>query len=343
MVQDTPSIIHDEITSVRSGQKLKYSDLTGREKRDYLFDQGIRPTAYEAAARPDVAGGLVLFSKSALQSIANHLLSTTLTHIGDELDKPKVKLFHTYGTTAKITFTAEPNTPHTGIFAQTAHGLARFSYAGPVAGIGVVPGLGLKFPVDGDHPSENLVVMRKLDRQQPLSRFFSKRSHNSVFQNAFTNILPAPRFTNLIMRTVQHRFETVVAKGHGLHQAADNLAATRTDGSKVAQEKIVAPYRLIFRPTAQALASSDPTLDFRDDLARNIKIGTPIYEIFALTEAQETELNRKGLSRVEELLSHGQRIGAITTASEFIASQYGDYRLFFQHNARFILNEYRTS
>jgi len=341
MYQDTPSIIHADITTVRTGQTLKYSALTSREKRDYLFDQGIRPTAYENGTRPDVMSGLLQFSKSALQSIANHLLSATLTRVSDEFEEPKIKLFHTYGTTAKIQFTPEPNTPYTGIFSEVAHGLARFSYAGPVAGIGVVPGLGLKFPIDGDHPSENLVVMRKLDRQQPLWRFFSTHSHNSVFQNAFTNILPAPRLTNLIMRTVQARFETVVEKGKGLHQAPGNLAAIHTNGSPVAQDQIVAPYRLIFRPTAQVTASSDPTIDFRDDLAQNIRMGTPIYEIFALMEPQETDLNSKGVKEIEDLLPHGQKIGTMTTESEFIASQYGDYRLFLRHNDRFIRDEYR--
>jgi hypothetical protein len=341
MVEDTPSIIHADITTVRAGQTLKYAQLTGREKRDYLFDCGIRPTAYENGAKPDVMSGLLQFSRSALQSIADHLLSTTLTHVSDEFEEPKLKLFHTYGATAKIQFSPEANTPYTGIFSETAHGLARFSYAGPVAGVGVVPGLGLKFPIDGDHPSENLVVMRKLDRQQPWWRFFSTHSHNSVFQNAFTNILPSPRFTNLIMRAVQSRFETVVQTGKGLHQPADNLAAVQTSGRPVAAGNIVAPYRLIFRPTAQVTASSDPTIDFRDDLAQNVKTGTPIYEIFALTEAQELELNGKGLKEIEELLPHGQKIGTITTESEFVASRYGDYRLFLRHNARFIREEFR--
>ena len=343
MYQDTPSIIHADITTVRSGETLKYSQLTGREKRDYLFEQGIRPTAYGNGTRPDVMCGLLQFSKSALQSIANHLLSTTLTRVSDEFEQPKLKLFHTYGATAKVQFTPEPNTPYTGIFSERAHGVARFSYAGPVVGIGVVPGLGIKFPIDGDYPSENLVVMRKLDRQQPLWRFFSTRSHNSVFHNAFTNILPAPRFTNLIMRTVQSRFETVVESGKGLHQPVDNIASVHTNGSAVAPDSIVAPYRLIFRPTAQVVASSDPTIDFRDDLAQNIKTGTPIYEIFALSEAQESEWNKKGVTEVEELLPHGQKIGTIATESEFIASQYGDYRLFLKHNARYIRKEFRRS
>jgi hypothetical protein len=343
MVQDTPSIIHADISTVRPGRILKYSELTSREKRDYLFEQGIRPTAYDNGKRPDVMCGLLQFSKSALESIANHLLSATLTRVSDEFEEPKLKLFHAYGTTAKIQFSPEPNTPYTGIFAETAYGLARFSYAGPVAGIGVVPGLGLKFPVDGDHPSENLVVMRKLDRQQPLWRFFSTHSHNSVFQNAFTNILPSPRFTNLIMRTVQSRFETVVNTGKGLHQPADNLAAIHTNGVPLAADKVAAPYRLIFRPTAQAVASSDPSIDFRDDLAQNVKAGTPIYEIFALTEAQESELHRRGVTEVEDLLPHAQKIGTMTTESEFIASQYGDYRLFLKHNARFIREGFRGS
>jgi hypothetical protein len=150
-----------------------------------------------------------------------------------------------------------------------------------------------------------------------------------------------PRLTNLIMRTVRHRFETVVEQGKGLHQSPDNLAAIRSNGSPVAHDNILAPYRLIFRPTAQAMASSDPTIDFRDDLARNIKSGTPIYEVFALREPQEIALNSKGIHQVEALLPHGQKIGTITTDSEFIASAYGDYRLYFKHNARFIRDEHR--
>src|SRR5215510_14561650 len=187
--EDTPSIIDREITSFR-GQRLRYRDLTGPEKRDYLFDAGIRPTAYGGDGMPDVHGGVVQFAGSALSSLAHHLLATTLTRVSDELATPKPKLFHTYGATAKIAFAPAPATPYTGMFSHHVHGLARFSYAGPVAGVGIVPGLGLKFPLDGDHPSRNLVVMRMLDPQ----------SRHSVFQHVFTNILPTPRFTNFVMR-----------------------------------------------------------------------------------------------------------------------------------------------
>jgi hypothetical protein len=337
--QDTPSILHRQITTIRKGASLKYAELSGREKRDYLFEEGIRPTAYDNypdEERPEVFTGIVQFGRSALKSIKDKLLNDSLTRVSDELEAPKPKLFHTYGTTAKIVFTPEPDTPYTGIFREKAHGLARFSYAGPVLGIGVVPGLGLKFPVDGDHPSENVVVMRKLDRQQPLRHYFSNKKCNSVFQNAFTNILPMPRFINLIMRTVNKRFETVVEKGKGLHQPVDNLARVHTSGRAVAEEEVKFPHRIILVPTEQVRELSDPTIDFRDDLARNISAGTTIYTVLALSSSKASELNAKGIRKLEFLIPLAQKIGTIATESEFIASKYGDYRLFFKHSDRYL-------
>ncbi len=331
----TPSITdRTDIGSERGGRGLAYSELTAREKRDYLFEAGIRATAYRSGEQPDVYRGLIEFSESALRSVHEHALRETLTRVRDELEIPKRKLFHTYGTTAKIVFTPEAKTPYTGLFAQTAHGLARFSYAGPVIAIGVVPGLGLKFPLDGNHPSANLVVMRKLDRQQPLIQALSQHTHNSVFQNAFTNILPNPSPANVTMRVVKQRFETVVQDGRGLHQRVDNWATVRSDGSAV--ETPNSPHRLIFQPTSTVRDRSNPTIDFRDDLARNVPAGTKLYDVFALGEDQENELNRAGILEVEDLLTHARKIGAVATESEFIASGYGDYRLFFQHDTTYL-------
>ena len=170
-------------------------------------------------------------------------------------------------------FVPEPGTPYTGILSEPVPGLARFSYAGPVIGIGVVPGLGLKFLIDGDHPSENLVAMRQLDRQQPIWRRFSTRSHNSVFQNPFTNILPAPRFTNLVMRTVNKRFETVVEVGKGLHQALDNFAKVRANGDQVAGAKVVSPYRVDPAPPRRPSPLLMPRLIFETTLRTTSKTG----------------------------------------------------------------------
>lgn len=336
-IEDTPSIINRRITTARPGQSLAYSELTSSEKRDYLFDQGIRPTAYQKGDMPDVQGGVLHFAEAALKTYEHHSLAQTLTRVSDELDPPKLKLFHTYGSTAKIRFVPEPNTGYTGLFREKCCGLGRFSYAGPVVGVGVVPAFGLKLLVDGDHPSENLVVMRMLDSQQshlPLTR------KHSVFQNAFTNILPNPHLTNLVMQVVKERFETVVEKGTGLHQPGNNLAAVRSNGQ--GEVNPLAPYRLIFSPTAEARRLSNAEMDFRDDLAQNIPSGTVIYNVFALDQTEEKKLIADHISEVEDLLSHARRIGAIATESEFIASAYGDYRLFFKHNATFMRKDLRA-
>jgi hypothetical protein len=231
---DAPSIVGRDITMFRGGQMLRYADLTAIEKRDYLFDAGIRATAY-THDMPDVHLGIVQFAESAFLSFAHHLLGETITRNGDELESPKHKLFHSFGTTAKIRFTPAPGSAYTGLFQETLHGLLRFSYAGPVAGIGIVPGLGLKFFTDGDHPSQNAVMMRKLDPQ----------SERSVFHSPFTNILPDPALTNLIMREVKKRFESVVSDGRGLHQPVLNFARVHTNGDAVEGE-VRAPYRVIF-------------------------------------------------------------------------------------------------
>ena len=139
------------------------------------------------------------------------------------------------------------------------------------------------------------------------------------------------------MQIVRDRFETVVDKGLGLHQPVNNLAEVRTNGDL--EKNVVAPYRLIFAPTEQARRASDPQLDFRKDLAQNIPQGTVIYDVFALDKDEEEKLSVDGEISVEDLLEAARKIGTLHTESEFIASAYGDYRLFFKHNATYIRKE----
>src|SRR5260370_2213726 len=164
----------------------------------------------------------------------------------------------------------------------------------------------------------------------------STKCHDPVVKNAFTNIPPGASITNFVMQVVRERFETVVEKGKGLHQPVDNLAEVRTNGDR--EKNVVAPYRLIFEPTSQARAASNPEIDFRDDLAQ-IPQGTVLYECFALDKTEEDQFNLAGETSMEVLLTRARKIGRISTESEFIASAYGDYRLFFKHNAYFIREE----
>jgi hypothetical protein len=53
--QDTPSIVGNEITTARVAGKLAYSQLMGREKRDYLFRPGHFSAAESKGQRiPDI-------------------------------------------------------------------------------------------------------------------------------------------------------------------------------------------------------------------------------------------------------------------------------------------------
>ena len=50
---------------------------------------------------------------------------------------------------------------------------------------------------------------------------------------------------------------------------------------------------------------------------------------------------KTGAADLDKLIPHAERIGTVTTESEFIASQYGDYRLFFKHSDVFLRTELR--
>lgn len=53
------------------------------------------------------------------------------------------------------------------------------------------------------------------------------------------------------------------------------------------------------------------------------------------------QLRGEGVTSVEDLLARGRKIGTITTESGFIASKYGDYRLFFKHHTWYLRSEFR--
>jgi hypothetical protein len=286
-----------------------FDRLTGREKQTFLFSQRIVATEYDQT--PSLSLGF-LYDLVKGDTFTSRQLAQTLTHVSDELpaQRRNLKVIHTFGTVAMFDFEPDQGSPYTGIF-RGGSGLLRFSYAGPPHLIGNVPGLGLKFFVDG-HPSENLVVMNKLN---------SQGRYTSVFQENFSNILPEP--TGLIMTTIQALFEAVVGKGNGFHQGLSQLSHIDQQGTLEPKPKT--PYRLVFKPTHLDGISARSRNDFRKDLA-SVPEGTAIYEVYA-AETGEGVANLK--------------IGRVVTRSRFVASDYGDHYLFFKHSAELIKPEFR--
>jgi hypothetical protein len=72
--------------------------------------------------------------------------------------------------------------------------------------------------------------------------------------------------------------------------------------------------------------SESPGHDFRDDLA-TIAPGTVLFSVYG-TDSQQTGTTE---AQQSENRSNAQLIGNIKTMSEFVASSYGDSRLFFRH------------
>ena len=66
-----------------------------------------------------------------------------------------------------------------------------------------------------------------------------------------------------------------------------------------------------------------------------------ICEVLALDEAREAALLKTGAAALDEFIPHAERIGTVTTDSEFIASKYVDCRLFFRHSDGSLRKELR--
>lgn len=272
-------------------------------KQDVIFHEKIVRSAYTTL--PELSGGLLL----GLEASAKRLLGlkelsqedfTPSRATGDERppDRRGPKSMNTYGTAALFEFEADAGSPYTGLL-QGGSGVMRFSTMGPPGLVGNVPGLALKFLVDGK-PSRDLVVM---------NGFAGQGGSTNVFLKPMSNALPPPE--SRLMKGVV-AILAKAAKGDPLRQGVDHLAGVGGDGAGV--DKPLAPYQIFFEPTHQDGIPADTANDFRADLA-GVKPGTAIYEV--------TAISAPGAPKV--------RIGRVVTRSQFVASEYGDTTLLFKH------------
>jgi hypothetical protein len=95
-----------------------------------------------------------------------------------------------------------------------------------------------------------------------------------------------------------------------------NLAAVTADGIDVAAETQLAPYRIWWTAHGDlgARFSAEPH-DYRADL-RTLEPGTVVYDVMAASAP--TDPGR-------------EKLGEVKITSHVIASDFGDYQLFFQH------------
>lgn len=177
----------------------------------------------------------------------------------------------------------------------------RVSLAAKPQGDTTTPGLAVKFLIDG-HPSLNFMSMYSLDGQ---------KGYN-FFKNDFSNFLEPPQ--NPLLKTLASVFSLVSIDPTKIDVSF--LASRRTNGELVPSEQRVAPYQIFLLPNREELNFADAEHEVRDDFA-TIAPGTRLYTVYALLKGSN--------QRVE--------MGTIETKDRFVASSFGDSRLFFRHEA----------
>jgi hypothetical protein len=280
------------------------------QKADFIWDNKIVPSLYGTELPAFTAPGIWDALRLAMPSFTVKSLTTE----GDELEQGRRKLVHAFGVEARLRFVANRAVAggYTGIFQSGAECMiGRFSVATKPTDTRFVPGLALKFFIDGNHPSVNLHIMNSIDGQDG----------NNFFEKTFSNIIPPP--ASLATRLVAGFFERAAIRFGAKdsdpgHLTVEHLASIKTDGSKVAVPR--APYQLLFkpRPTASArFKGSTMNDDFRIKLA-DFPVGEALYDVYALENSETAE--------------QGKLLGQLILNSKIVASRYGDEQLYFQHN-----------
>jgi len=279
-------------------ESKSYQLKSANEKSDLIWNNIIHNTT-----------SLGFYTGAPLELILRGL-SHTFDHESDTLPEGRKKLIHTVGNVGKVSFVPSgPKNDYTGIFRGAAFGYLRLSIAkdtttsdpSPQAALGnFLPGMGLKFLRTG-LKSSNLVAMESLGGQDSWN----------YFKNDFTNhIKPAE---GMFFKVVGWKFSGQT--DYILSMGLKDWAEYKENGKPEANP--VYPYQLIFRP-ADELRTGFPDKykeDFTIQLG-TLKKGMKVYTVFA----------KKTPKSVPE------KIGKLILNSEMTTSNWGDERLFFQHN-----------
>lgn len=277
----------------------RYASLGRFEKLDLLWSR-IAADPYPASALPTKAPGA--WARRKLFSVDYD--RTSFEHASDELPEGREKLVHRYGTVARVRF--EVRSPHrfTGVVASGGEGLLRMSDA--TGGARFTPSLALKIPVDG-RPSLNFFGLPAAARDPKDRDFLSA---------AFANSTPVPMAfdAKLLGRSFQKTADALGAtRVYAVYLPLHHLAGAELDGRSVASP--VVPDRIELHPTDEARAKFDPTIDWRLAFAA-LPAGLRLFELRVAGAIDEP----------------AAPFGELVLETSFVASRYGDERLFFQHD-----------
>jgi len=234
-----------------------------QRKSDYLWEKKILVNQYRTL--PPIQGwgweGLWKSAKAAFS------LSESFDHDSDEMPEGRPKIFHPMGSVAQFELVGDSNSGYDGALGGSV-GLVRFSLgADPKTFGGYLPGMALKFMVDGQ-PSENVHLLNSIEGQG---------DDRNLFARPLSNHLPEPE--SMSFRFILKNLKALLGLDP-LHVNVDHLSHSKK------------PVRVVFYPAPGVATDSNSPNDFREDLAK-LPAGVTLYEVYA-SESMEGELVHVG-------------------------------------------------
>ncbi len=225
-------------------------------------------------------------------------------HASDELPQGRDKLIHRYGTVARVRIEVKDAHGYSGVLASGGEGILRMSDG--AGGARFAPSLAVKIPIDA-RPSLNFFGLPAQAR---------KAGDRDFLSGAFANSTPvAMEFdAKLLGRAFQKTAKALKAtRVYSVYLPLHHLAEKSLDGSSAKAPKV--PDRIELHPTAEARAAFDATIDWRLAFSA-LASGLRLFDLRISGAIDEP----------------AEPYGALFLESSFIASRYGDERLFFQHD-----------
>ena len=285
----------------QSQAELDYQRLNPEQKVSALHNYAVNSAYNQALPNSSVNAW------SFVRGLLPRYLHVTFQRESDFMPQGRPKFIHPYGSTAVVRYVPEANIGQTGLLASGGLGVIRLSLASPSGSF--APGFGLKFPIAGQ-PSVNVIAMPSLSGQDVANPFVL----------AYQTTIPEPQGGALKAAQLAFRFALHTMRNAPKSELAlplHEVVSTHQNGAKV--QNPVLYQRLVFYPTKQAKAVYDQiqgasVQDLRAVLAR-LPLRTRLFHVAVWSPE----------------MAKPQVIGGLFSESAFVASSFGDQKLFFKH------------
>lgn len=276
-----------------------YDSLSAEEKLERLWSQ-VSAEPYPAGPLPSEPPST--WARRKLFTVGHDRVS--FEHVSDVVPRGRTKLVHAHGTCACVTWKVKDSRGFTGVFESGGRGLLRFSDAtgGPVFS----PSFAIKFPVK-DGPSLNFFALPYESR--------SGRDRDPL-SGVYANGAPPPKAgpAKAVAWAFQRTADALQGtRLYAIYLPLHELAERSLDGASV--DSATVPDRVELRATDEARAALADAEDWRRKL-EGLEAGTALFEMSI------------SAGREEKAESHG----TLVLDTDFVASRWGDERLWFQHH-----------